>query len=178
MQTIEENLPVTSSATNNDTSSKENDLLTRYNSLLDKYPLLTKSVTAAAVQGLGAALASIMKYRSMKAAQQGDNGKQKLPVINWLDVFAFALHGGLVNGPIGHYWFEWLSKHGPKSSFHSMLVDQLLVQPPLLIFMFVFLDATRAAMREVRPSLARTLTTVGPTIVNSWRFWPIAVLCT
>jgi hypothetical protein len=59
-----------------------------------------------------------------------------------------------------------------------MLLDQLVVQPPLLVVMFVFLDMTRAALREFRPSIGRTLSTVGPTVVSSWRFWPIAVYCT
>ena len=59
-----------------------------------------------------------------------------------------------------------------------MMIDQLAVQPPLLIFMFLFLDSTKAAIREIRPSMSRTLSTVGPTIVNSWKFWPLAVWCT
>ena len=58
------------------------------------------------------------------------------------------------------------------------MIDQLAVQPPLLIFMFLFLDSTKAAIREIRPSMSRTLSTVGPTIVNSWKFWPLAVWCT
>mmetsp|Transcript_39364 Transcript_39364/g.80311 ORF Transcript_39364/g.80311 Transcript_39364/m.80311 type:complete len:92 (-) Transcript_39364:942-1217(-) len=59
-----------------------------------------------------------------------------------------------------------------------MLIDQLLVQPPLLVLMFVFMDMTKAAMREIRPSLGKTLSTVGPTVVSSWRFWPFAVYFT
>lgn len=163
-----------------DNDSEETDLLSQYNRALDKHPLVTKSITAAVVQGLGAALASAITSYGTTSTNNGSSQKlrSKRAAINWVDVIAFALHGGLVNGPIGHYWFEWLSKHGPKSSFHSMLVDQFLVQPPLLAFMFIFLDATRAAISEIRPSFGRTLQSVGPTILNSWRFWPIAVLCT
>mmetsp|Transcript_11807 Transcript_11807/g.24334 ORF Transcript_11807/g.24334 Transcript_11807/m.24334 type:complete len:206 (+) Transcript_11807:511-1128(+) len=74
--------------------------------------------------------------------------------------------------------FEWLETNGPKSKSKSMLIDQLCVQPPLLFVMFVFLDMTKAAVREVQPSCARTLSTIGPTIVSSWRFWPLAVWAT
>jgi len=149
------------------------DLLTKYNALLDSRPLLTKSITASVVSGLGALLASIM---SGKKNQRFGGGVPR--TIDWNNVFAFALHGGLVNGPVGHFWFEWMSKNGPKSAFKSMLLDQLAVQPPLLVFMFVFLDMSKAAMREMRPSLGRTLSAVGPTIINSWRFWPLVVLAT
>lgn len=161
------------------TNENENDLLSQYNRALDKHPLMVKSLTAALVQGLGAALASVMTSCSGSTTSCSNTTTlRRHSLINWVDVLAFALHGGLINGPVGHYWFEWLSKHGPKSSFYSMLIDQLLIQPPLLAFMFVFLDATRAAIREVRPSIGRTLNTVGPTIQKSWRFWPIAVFCT
>jgi hypothetical protein len=164
----------------------DTDLLTKYNRALDKHPLIVKSLTAALVQGLGAVLASMIvkgdnsngSKRHATAIGSTITKTNHQPLINWVDVFAFALHGGLINGPVGHYWFEWLSKHGPSSSLYSMLIDQLVVQPPLLAFMFVFLDATRAALRELKPSLGRTLHTVGPTIQKSWRFWPVAVFCT
>eukprot|EP00978_Attheya_sp_CCMP212_P031184 scaffold117077_cov65-Attheya_sp.AAC.5 len=147
-------------------SGDDNDssLLTRYNELLDEYPVRTKAITASAVGAIGAAIGSRLSSPKKK--------------INWIDVMAFALHGGILNGPISHYWFEWLDKNGPQSQSKSMLLDQLVVQPPLLVVMFVFLDMTRAALREIRPSIGRTLSTVGPTVVNSWRFWPIAVYCT
>ena len=74
--------------------------------------------------------------------------------------------------------FEWLDKNGPKSKSKSMLLDQLCVQPPLLFAMFVFLDMTRAAVREIKPSCSRTLSKIGPTVVSSWRFWPFAVWAT
>lgn len=49
--------------------------------------------------------------------------------------------GGLINAPISHYWFEWLSINGPSSSTASVLVDQLVVQPPLLVckYYYIFL---------------------------------------
>jgi len=59
-----------------------------------------------------------------------------------------------------------------------MLLDQLVVQPPLLLVMFITIDATKAALREIRPSLSRNIMAVGPTVVNSWKFWPLAVYLT
>jgi len=160
-------------------------LLDRYNAHLESNPVLTKALTAATVQGLGAALGSFLSGRNAPAANNDNTcttaaaaGGRRRGRVDWLEVFAFALHGGLLNGPIGHYWFEWLETNGPKSKSKSMLIDQLCVQPPLLFVMFVFLDMTKAAVREVQPSCARTLSTIGPTIVSSWRFWPLAVWAT
>jgi hypothetical protein len=76
-------------------------ILARYNFLLDRYPVQTKSATAAAVQGLGAGLASILKYAQASDKQRR---KDKLPIINWPEVIAFALHGMLIQGPVSHYW--------------------------------------------------------------------------
>mmetsp|Transcript_4441 Transcript_4441/g.5313 ORF Transcript_4441/g.5313 Transcript_4441/m.5313 type:complete len:83 (-) Transcript_4441:156-404(-) len=41
--------------------------------------------------------------------------------------------------------------------------------------MSVFLDTTRSALREISPSLNRTISTVGPTLAHSWRFWPVLI---
>ena len=60
------------------------------------------------------------------------NNDAKSTNINWVDVLSFALHGCFVNAPISHFWFEWLSVNGPSSTTASTLVDQLVVQPPLL----------------------------------------------
>jgi len=150
-------------------------LLDTYNAYLESRPVLTKALTAATVQGLGAALGSIVSSPSRSRGGTERRGGRR---VDWLEVFAFALHGGLLNGPIGHYWFEWLDKNGPKSKSKSVLLDQLCVQPPLLFVMFVFLDMTKAAMQEIQPSCGRTLSNIGPTIVSSWRFWPFAVWAT
>jgi len=149
----------------------DSDLLSRYNALLDAYPVYTKVLTSFFVQGVGALLGSYLTSRSGKR-----RGEKK--GVEWAEIFAFMIHGGLVNAPICHYWFEWLEKNGPKSTFKSMLLDQLVVQPPLLLLMFITIDATKAALREIRPSLSRNITAVRPTLVNSWKFWPLAVYLT
>lgn len=117
--------------------------LNRYNQLLDRYPLQTKMCTSFLVSAFGSALGS---YLSASATNNRDkicarddhamNCKSKresaLTKINWVDVFSYAIHGALINTPICHYWYEWMSVHGPKSNTASVLVDQLVVQPPLL----------------------------------------------
>ena len=79
----------------------DKSLLDTYNAYLESKPVLTKALTAATVQGLGAALGSIL---SSPKRSESSGGQRRGPRIDWLEVFAFALHGGLLNGPIGHYW--------------------------------------------------------------------------
>mmetsp|Transcript_24805 Transcript_24805/g.49439 ORF Transcript_24805/g.49439 Transcript_24805/m.49439 type:complete len:247 (+) Transcript_24805:161-901(+) len=167
-------------------------LLNRYNRLLDLYPLKTKMITAACVSAFGSALGSYLS--ATNAEQRSRNRHQNLGVspssksalskINWIDVLSYALHSGLIQAPICHYWFEWLSVNGPKSNTASVLVDQVMVQPPLLVLMFICLDIFRANMRRTldlfrkEGILSQALANAGPTVVASWRFWPFAVYFT
>ena len=83
----------------------DKSLLDTYNAYLESKPVLTKALTAATVQGLGAALGSILSSSKRSETSSGSGSSQRRgPRIDWLEVFAFALHGGLLNGPIGHYW--------------------------------------------------------------------------
>jgi hypothetical protein len=122
--------------------------LHRYNQLLDRYPLRTKMCTSFLVSAVGSALGSYSaaaldaKHRNelSKREKAGKNFKSKdeslLSIINWIDVLSYAIHGALINTPICHFWYEWLSVHGPKTNTASVLVDQLVVQPPLLACKF------------------------------------------
>ena len=111
--------------------------LYRYNRLLDRHPVRTKMWTSFVVSAFGSALGS---YLSSRAEDRRENSRgekpggkcKEQPKINWVDVMSFAIHGGLINAPVAHYWFEWLSANGPSSNTASVLVDQLIVQPPLL----------------------------------------------
>jgi hypothetical protein len=118
--------------------SPPSEWLNRYNQLLDRYPLRTKMCTSFVVSAFGSALGSYLsdaakddQDKSRSEHRGGGTCKAKTK-INWVDVIAFAIHGGLINAPIAHYWFEWLSANGPSSNTASVLVDQLVVQPPLL----------------------------------------------
>lgn len=165
-------------------SLSPSELLNRYNKLLDRYPLRTKMITSAVVSAFGSALGSLLSSSSSNNNNHNKRQKSSLTRINWVDVFSYAIHGGLVNAPICHYWFEWLATNGPSSNTASVLVDQLVVQPPLLVLMFVCLDVIRANIRasidQFREAnvVGKALTTAGPAVVDSWRFWPFAVYFT
>eukprot|EP00521_Asterionellopsis_glacialis_P017839 CAMPEP_0195303560 /NCGR_PEP_ID=MMETSP0707-20130614/33008_1 /TAXON_ID=33640 /ORGANISM="Asterionellopsis glacialis, Strain CCMP134" /LENGTH=227 /DNA_ID=CAMNT_0040367147 /DNA_START=68 /DNA_END=748 /DNA_ORIENTATION=- len=151
--------------------------LDRYNSILERKPLLTKAVTSAIIGALGSGVGSLLasSSRSSKGSRSNNHKKFSFHNIDFLQVLTFALHGILVQGPFDHYWSEWLAKHGPKSKGKSLLLDQLVVEPYRLVVMSVFLDTTRSALREISPSLNRTISTVGPTLAHSWRFWPVLI---
>ena len=84
----------------NETKEEEKDLLTRYNDLLDTNPVLTKAITASFISGFGTILGSYLSKHS-KNKKNNNNNPSGFP---WLDVFVFSLHGGLIGGPVGHYW--------------------------------------------------------------------------
>eukprot|EP00804_Cyclotella_cryptica_P024724 CCRYP_001704-RA/>CCRYP_001704-RA protein AED:0.42 eAED:0.40 QI:0/-1/0/1/-1/0/1/0/173 len=139
-------------------------------------------ITSAIVSAFGSALGSYLSNTSSRKVDKQTGSV--FSKINWTDVLSYAIHGGLINAPISHYWFEWLSVNGPSSNTASVLVDQLVVQPPLLVLMFVCLDIFRANIRatinqfrEARV-ISNALENAGPAIVASWRFWPFAVYLT
>ncbi|KAK1746507.1 Mpv17/PMP22 family protein [Skeletonema marinoi] len=162
------------------------ELLNRYNKLLDRYPLRTKMITSAVVSAFGSALGSFLSSSNTNNNNNkpSNNKRQSPSRINWVDVFSYAIHGGIINAPICHYWFEWLATNGPSSNTSSVLVDQLVVQPPLLVLMFVCLDVLRANIRasigQFREAnvVGKALSAAGPAVVDSWRFWPFAVYFT
>lgn len=179
---------------NNSPIPPPSEWLNRYNKLLDRYPLKTKMITSAIVSAFGSALGS---YLSASAAESGlksrhnshggaskSSSRSMIAKINWIDVISYAFHSGLISAPICHYWFEWLSVNGPSSNTASVLVDQVIVQPPLLVLMFVCLDIFRANMRATLDQfrkagvVSKALEKAGPTVVASWRFWPFAVYFT
>jgi hypothetical protein len=156
--------------------------------MLDRHPLRTKMITSFIVSAFGSALGSYLSANNKGGVKSSTrrNGRTEsaFSKINWVDVISYAIHGGLINAPLSHYWFEWLSMNGPSSNTASVLVDQLVVQPPLLVLMFVCLDVCRAniraTMNQFREArvISNALSNVGPTVVASWRFWPFAVYLT
>mmetsp|Transcript_22532 Transcript_22532/g.54474 ORF Transcript_22532/g.54474 Transcript_22532/m.54474 type:complete len:248 (-) Transcript_22532:1022-1765(-) len=169
------------------------DWLNRYNKLLDRYPLRTKMCTSFLVSAFGSTLGSYLSSSATegreKLTRRDGNSCKSMPkpastTINWVDVFSYAIHGALINAPISHFWFEWLSVNGPSSNTASVLVDQLVVQPPLLVLMFVCLDVLRASIRatihqfKYANVVSKSVTNALQVVPNSWRFWPFAVYFT
>lgn len=145
-----------------DTENKEEDLLARYNRLLEERPILTKSLSSALISGLGGLGGSKLA-----------TGK-----VNYLAGAAFALHGGLVNGPVGHLWYTWLDEKGPKNLVKATVLDQIVVQPPLCFLMLVLLETFTAALSQLPASIAKARKNALPTVISSWKFWPLAVFLT
>jgi cation transporter-like permease len=71
------------------------DVLDRYLIRLEKNPLLTRCLTYAVVGGLGALVGA------RTATSKHSRKPQK---VDWLEVLSFTFHGGLIAGPISHYW--------------------------------------------------------------------------
>jgi cation transporter-like permease len=71
------------------------DVLERYLIRLEKRPLLTRCLSYAVVGALGALIG---------ARTATPKHSRKPPKVDWLEVLSFTFHGGLVAGPISHYW--------------------------------------------------------------------------
>lgn len=76
------------------------------------------------------------------------------------------------------YRYAWWEQHGPESQSSSMLVDRIFVQPPMILLLYVSLDVIKAGLREIGPSLQRSMAVLGPVVVSSWRFWPVVLFLT
>ncbi|KAI2489489.1 hypothetical protein MHU86_25106 [Fragilaria crotonensis] len=133
------------------------DLRRKYMELLDKYPLTTKSCTSALLGALGAIIAGMSIERSSGRRLRRVEG------VRWLDVLAYAICGAL-QGPLGHYWYAWWEENGPESQSNSMLVDRILVQPPMILLLYVSLDVIKAALKEIVPSFQRSMAVLGPVV--------------
>jgi hypothetical protein len=69
--------------------------LEKYLKELDENPLRTRSLTFAVVGAVGSMLG---------ARKNPSKESRKRPTIDWPEVLSFTLHGGLVAGPLSHYW--------------------------------------------------------------------------
>lgn len=70
---------------------KEEGLLDRYMRWTDKNPVKSSCLTCASVGALGAMLG---------ARKTSELRGTRVQSIDWMEVIAFALHGGLVAGPL------------------------------------------------------------------------------
>ena len=68
-------------------------VLEKYLKWLDDEPLKARCITAAIIGACGALLGARMPPKS----------RRKTASIDWIEVVSFALHGGLVAGPLSHY---------------------------------------------------------------------------
>jgi hypothetical protein len=59
-----------------------------------------------------------------------------------------------------------------------MLLDQIIVQPPRILLMYVCLDALKGGLQAIGPSIANRFASLGPVVVSSWRYWPVVLYIT
>ena len=156
--------------------------LQAYLNFLEDQPLVGKSVTCAFVCALGAALGNVHTTTTSRTTKNGAPRRttistSKISALQRVsEIGAFALYGGLVGGPLTHFWTQWLARNA--SSMHrstSLLLDQLIAQPPMLFLMHLTLDMAGAALREGPQAWNRSFERTGQSLVASWRFWPAAV---
>ena len=76
-----------------DKDSRRRSYLEQYVKWLDKEPLKARCVTAAILGAWGSVLGARTTPKSSRHSS----------TIDWMEVVTFALHGGLVAGPLAHY---------------------------------------------------------------------------
>lgn len=108
-------------------------------------PLLTKSLTCAALAALGDALAQVTT--AVAVAGPGGLAFRTLPAQFELGrLVRFAAVNGVLTAPTFHFWYGWLDAKMPGNGLRGAAVrtvpDQLLFSP---LFLFVFLTAVRSA---------------------------------
>ena len=156
--------------------------LQSYQNLLKDQPLLRKSLSCALVCALGSTFGNL-HLTSNNSKTTGPPRRKALSnsltnLQRFSEIGAFALYGGLVGGPMTHFWTRWLERHALsiyQSTSWNLLLDQLIAQPPMLLLMHLTLDMAGAAIREVPQAWNRSLERTGRSLVASWRFWPAAV---
>lgn len=152
-----------------------------YLNFLEGQPLLGKSFTCAFVCAFGAALGNLHKTPSNSTTgttRRKSISNSLTPLQRLSEIAAFALYGGLVGGPLTHFWNRWLERNAKnlhRSTSWNILLDQLIAQPPMLFLMHLMLDMAGAAIRETPQAWNRSLERTGHSLVASWRFWPAAV---
>ena len=76
-----------------DEGSQHHSYLVRYVNWFEGEPLKARCVTAAIVGACGAVL----------GARTTPKSPRHTSTIDWIEVVTFALHGGLIAGPLSHY---------------------------------------------------------------------------
>ncbi|KAM3574443.1 hypothetical protein VYU27_003641 [Nannochloropsis oceanica] len=137
-------------------------LIGAYHNSLVSRPLATKAVTSALISALGDVLASSGR------AGRGRNGKRTL---------GFLLFGGLITGPVCHYWYGFLERHvktfhGAKNVAIKVLLDKLLFTPPFLALTLFLLRALETG--RFGPAWQGMKHIYVPTLKTNLKVWTVA----
>lgn len=137
-------------------------LLGAYHHSLVTHPLATKAVTSALISALGDILAS------SGSGGRGRSGRRTL---------GFFLFGGLITGPVCHYWYGFLERHvkglqGAKNVAVKVLLDKLLFTPPFLALTLFLLRALETG--RFGPAWQGMKQIYVPTLKTNLKVWTVA----
>eukprot|EP00934_Nitzschia_sp_Nitz4_P003854 Nitzschia sp. Nitz4//scaffold9_size221794//186231//186982//NITZ4_001376-RA/size221794-snap-gene-0.112-mRNA-1//1//CDS//3329561091//3844//frame0 len=151
-----------------DQQPNQHGILERYKEWCEKEPLRARCVTFAVVGALGALL----------GARTNPKSSRSKPSVDWLEVIAFALHGGLVAGPLSQVLREFVEETFYDSPSNAVMFNQIIAQPPQLLLMFAFVDVTKTALASIPSALGRSSSLLAHVVADSWKFWPLVIYLT
>ncbi|KAG2763529.1 hypothetical protein PC129_g14336 [Phytophthora cactorum] len=134
----------------------------KYQLALQTNPLRTKAVTSAGVAMLGEVLGHVLKHKTLR----GLSPRQML---------AFFTFGGVVTGPVLHFWYGYLeTQRVTKEKLtpnKKLLLDRLLFTPPMVAFTIFSLGVMRGSSPKAsRENLSRVYWGV---LLMNWKVWTL-----
>lgn len=138
-------------------SKHKPNLQQRYMKLLHDHPVLTKSVTSAAIAGSG-------DFMCQMCFESSD--------FNWKRFGIFTFLGGVYIGPLLHGWYGLLGRYVPGTSTRAVMTrlvaDQALFAPPTVASFFSLLLLLEGKAGEIPDKLQ---TDWWPTVQANWSVW-------
>ncbi|CAI5717148.1 unnamed protein product [Peronospora farinosa] len=139
----------------------------KYDRWLQDFPLLTKGVTSAILFGLGDRFAQRLETNDDKSDREDRYGlKRTARMMVW---------GGLVFGPIGHVWYNFLEKtirgKGTAAIIKKIAIDQVILAPPLALAFFTYAGYSEG--EPLHDTVKTAVTKLRPTLAVNWTVWPL-----
>ncbi|XP_072034002.1 LOW QUALITY PROTEIN: peroxisomal membrane protein 2-like [Amphiura filiformis] len=135
-------------------------LVKAYLRLLKERPVLTKSLTSAAIAGSADVL-----------AQRIVSGRDA-PLV-WRTIIAFAAIGGCYTGPLSHYFYRWLEKtipaNIPYAKVYRVILDRFVFAPPYLLGIYYILSILEGKGHS--GAVERIRETFWTTLKMNWKIW-------
>ncbi|CAH0483082.1 unnamed protein product [Peronospora belbahrii] len=143
----------------------------KYDRWLQDSPLLTKGITSAILFGLGDRLAQRVETAETLHGDESDvEDRYGLERTARMMVW-----GGLVFGPLGHVWYNFLEKtiqgNSTAAIIKKIAADQLVLAPPLALAFFTY--AGSAEGKPLRDTVQSAVTKFRPTLAVNWAVWPL-----
>ncbi|SCU91561.1 LAFA_0F04500g1_1 [Lachancea sp. 'fantastica'] len=114
-----------------------------YNSLLARRPLLTKIATGAILSALSELISQCTTTSTRKTDEKHTTGLQGIKAFlqkpKYRKLLAMLLYGGIVNAPINHFFYQWLTlftsrRVAPKWRRLAQLCGSWFVISPVQVF--------------------------------------------